>query len=529
MKPRSAGTIPAPAEAAKNTKNAAVRKTLKLAFLSAVLLAAAFPRVHFYWLACVALVPLFLALHRSSNYRQAFAGAATVGFFFFLLSVHWLRHVSLFGLVFVSCLQGLFFGLFGLYAKRVLTRVPGLLVRLLALAAGWTVMEFTRGEIPVLGFGWNQLAYSQSSNLLVIQSARLFGAYGVTFLLALVNAAVFQLFVSRGLKTRSAVFLAGFLPFALNVYYGGFHVKTPAQGPVLDVTVIQGNIDQALKWSEGVKGLIIEKYLKLTELASFDGPDLIIWPEAAYPDFFNEEYAGSPIPALMEKLGLWLLVGSPHREDPVHYYNSSYLISNKGDIVSRYDKIHLVPFGEYVPFKRFLFFLERYAYVLGVSDFSAGRKFRVFEMPAGKDRVRFSALICFEDIFAGLARRFVDEGAEALFVITNDAWFGKTGAPYQHLEASIFRALENGVPVVRAGNIGVSAFIAPNGEVQDTVKNERGFETYITGALTRPVVFSRTPTFYRRGGHFFPWGCAGWVALCFLYTMIGQKSLKKED
>lgn len=505
-----------------------MRKTLKLAFFSSVLLAVVFPRIHFYWLACVALVPLFLALQRSENYRQAFAGAGTAGFFFFLLSVHWLRHVSLFGLLFVCCLEGFFFGLFGLYARMVLTRIPGLLFRLLALAAGWTVMEFTRGEIPVLGFGWNQLAYSQSSNLLVIQSARLWGAYGVTFLLALVNAAVFQLFLARDLKARSVVFLAGFLPFVLNVYYGGFHARPAVQGPILDVTVIQGNIDQALKWSEGVKGLIIEKYLKLTELASFDGPDLILWPEAAYPGFFNEEYAGSPIPALMEKLGLWLLMGSPHRESQLHYYNSAYLLSNKGDIVSRYNKIHLVPFGEYVPFKPFLSFLERYAYVLGVSDFSAGEEFSVFEMPAGKDRVRFSTLICFEDIFAGLARRFVEEGAEALFVITNDAWFGKTGAPYQHLEASIFRAIENGVPVVRAGNIGVSAFIAANGEVQDTVKNERGFQTYVTGALTRPVIFSRIPTFYRRAGHLFPWICAAWTALCVLYSISRQKSLKEE-
>jgi len=490
------------------------------------LLAVLFPRLHFYWLAWVALVPLFLELQKVKSFKQALGISYFTGFFFILLSIHWLREVSPAGLILLCVYQAFYFGLFGVIAKAVMNRcdnffsasrknfLPGVFFELLVIPAAWVFCEWMRAEVPVMGFGWNLLGYSQAENPFLIQSAKLFGAYGISFLIALANTAMFLMLAIREKSIRFWAAVLGFLPFILNMYYGAMQFQErPSAGRVADVTVIQGNIEQNEKWSPGFKTLIIEKYLKLTELASFDGPDLAVWPEAAYPGFLNREYAGSDVQALFKKLGFNFLVGSPHCVNDGEYYNSAYLISGQGEITDRYDKIHLVPFGEYIPFKPGFSFLEPYAYALGVSDFSAGKEFKVFDLSLGENRgkARFSVLICFEDVFPELARNFVQRGAQCLFVITNDAWFGKTGAPYQHFQASVFRALENGVPVVRAGNVGVSAFISPNGEVQDKVQNERGFETYVTGVLTRPVLFSHHATFYQAYGYLFPRACALFV------------------
>jgi len=525
--------IPVPAAAGKSLRSAVVRSSLKQPFFTSVLLAVSFPRIHFYGLAWVALVPLLLELHRTQNWKQAFGLSYFSGFFFILLSVHWLKEVSWFGFLFVCVYQAIYFGLFGLFAKFFMGKLQtffsrdgvmswiGILLTLFILPASWVVSEWMRAEIPVMGFGWNLLAYSQAGNLLVIQSARLVGVYGISFLIAMINTVICMVLTVAEIRRRVWMVLFGFLLWVVNICYGGMVLKNKEVGPVMRIGVIQGNIGQQQKWDPALKNLIIEKYLKLTELSSFDGPELVVWPEAAYPDFFNEDYAASSVPSLAKKLGVPMLIGSPHRSDSLHYHNSAYLISREGKMVDRYDKIHLVPFGEYVPFKPLLSFLEPYAYTLGVGDFSFGSRYTVFEMPLGKTKevVRFSVLICFEDIFPELARNFVRAGAQCLFVITNDAWFGKTGAPYQHLEASVFRAIENGVPVVRAGNIGVSAFISPDGKVQDSVKNERGFETYVTGALTRPVVFVRSLTFFQRVGHLFPWFCVSIVVLSFILLL----------
>ena len=516
---------PVRAAAAVNTRNAAVLNSLKRAFFSAVLLAVIFPRFQFYWLAWVALVPLFLELNQANGYKRAFAITYFTGFFFILLSIHWLKEVSPVGLLLLCVYQSLFFGLFGLIAKVAMNGcfnyfssarksfLAGVLFEVLVIPAAWVFSEWLRAELPVVGFGWNLLGYSQAGSPLLIQSAKLFGVYGISFLIVAVNTAIFLMLARREKNIRFWAAVFGLFLFVLNIYYGAlqFQIEVPAsrQEVVADVAVIQGNIEQEQKWSADLKDLIIQKYLKLTELASFDGPDLVVWPEAAYPGFFNREYDGSEVQALFKKLGLHVLAGSPHFVSEAEYYNSAYLVSGQGEITDRYDKIHLVPFGEYVPFKIVLSFLEPYAYSLGIGDFSAGKEFKVFEMPLGPNRgkARFSVLVCFEDIFPELARQFTQRGAQCLFVITNDAWFGKTGAPFQHLQASVFRAIENGVPVVRAGNIGVSAFISAGGEVQDKIQNERGFETYVTGVLTRPVLFSHRQTFYQSYGHYFPQAC----------------------
>ena len=186
-------------------------------------------------------------------------------------------------------------------------------------------------------------------------------------------------------------------------------------------------------------------------------------------------------------------------------YNSAYLVNHKGR-EARYDKVRLAPFGEFIPWEPVFVFLglKPLADELKVGDFHAGEDVKIFSL---NDDRKFSTLICIEDMFPSLARRAVRRGAEFLVVITNDAWFSKSAAPYQHLQGSIFRAIENGVPVVRAANTGVSAFVSAGGEVVDRIQDSQGHDLFVMGGLVRSIEVGGKKTLYQRGGHWFGFFC----------------------
>ncbi|MBI2167473.1 MAG: apolipoprotein N-acyltransferase [Candidatus Omnitrophica bacterium] len=482
-----------------------------LAIFSGFLLTLAFPRWNLWPLAWAALIPLFHALEKARSRKQAFIFGFTAGFVFFLLSLSWLRHVTVFGLFFVAAMQTAYWGVFGLVSFET-QRAGKRLAPAILLPAVWVALEFIRSEIPVWGFGWNLLGYSQAPNLWIAQLASLIGAYGVGFLVFLGNAVLYSV-IRRGKSELRTAFLF-LLLIGAGLLFGWSRMVSAAGEPRFRVTVLQGNIPQLLKWDPAYREQILKIYLNLTELAGYDRPQLIVWPEAAYPGFFNRELEAGRVRALVRKIETPLLVGSPHQEDD-GFFNSAYLLDRSGDTLQRYDKIRLVPFGEYVPWKPVFGFLERYAYSLGVGDFNAGREWTVFGL--GESGPKFSVLVCFEDIFPGVARKFVGQGADFLTVITNDAWFGRSSAPYQHLQASIFRAIENGVSVVRAANSGVSGFITPEGRVAERVKNQEGKDTFVMGGMTYPVVWAKEKTFYRRGGWIFPVVCLAGVLVAGIF------------
>jgi apolipoprotein N-acyltransferase len=300
------------------------------------------------------------------------------------------------------------------------------------------------------------------------------------------------------------------------------------------ISVVQGNIPQAVKWEAMARSQIIEIYSKLTELAAFDEPSLIIWPEAAFPGYFNRDFDAQTIQELIRKIEIPVLVGAPSWEEgdsPLRSqssataqqgkaYNSAFLVGPDGEVKQRYDKQNLVPFGEYVPMQWALGWLAPYAYSMGVSDFSAGHEQTVFNIL--NHEVSFSVLICFEDTFPELARQFVNGGAEFLAVITNDAWFGRSGAPAQHLQASIFRAIENGVPVVRAANTGISAFISNRGEVLDQIKDAKGESLFVTGHKTAALPVDVKPTLHNKAGWLFPYVASA----CFVIMAALSKAIR---
>jgi apolipoprotein N-acyltransferase len=267
------------------------------------------------------------------------------------------------------------------------------------------------------------------------------------------------------------------------------------------VAVIQGNIDQGIKWDEAFKQHILDIYLRLSAGTLDEQPDLIIWPETAAPFVFK--YAPLYQDQLIQAVQQWqvpLLFGGVDVvfvPPPKKYYslNSAFLLSHQGDLVAQYDKIHLVPFGEYVPFKKVLSFVDRL--VTAIGEILPGQEYTV--MPF-RD-TPFSCVICFEIIFPNLVRKFVDNGARFVVTITNDAWYGRSSAPYQHFAMATFRAVENRVAIARAANTGISGFIDPMGRILARS------DIFVEDALVYDIPVRATTTFYSQYGDIFVVGC----------------------
>ncbi|MBE9532083.1 MAG: apolipoprotein N-acyltransferase, partial [Proteobacteria bacterium] len=271
----------------------------------------------------------------------------------------------------------------------------------------------------------------------------------------------------------------------------------------IKVAVAQGNIDQSVKWDPAFRQETIDIYRELSLKGADEKPELIIWPESAVPFYLSyENKAAALISGVAEDTGAYLLTGSPHFEDNTpgsseweSYFNSAFLLSPEGETLDRYDKVKLVPFGEYVPLKRALFFIKKLT--VGFADFTPGPGHMPLEMKA----VRLGVLICFESIFPGISASTVRNGASVLLVLTNDGWFGKTSAAYQHFDMAILRAVENRTSLVRAANRGISGVIDPLGRV-----------THETGLLTREYFVAdikmrdarETKSFFTLYGRYFP-------------------------
>ena len=481
--------------------------------VSGLLLALSFPSTGWGFLAWFALVPLLASLHHAQNNSQALGFGLISGILFFCGSIHWLTHVSTLGWLIATLMESVYIMMFAWLAYVGIKSSKPVIFKVLWIALAWTVTEFLRSEMPVFGFGWNLLAYSQSPYVTLIQFANVLGAYGLGFLIALVNASLFYVWFERK-NRKAALGLMVVIACVLTGLWG--YGKQTLEKPLnpkeyLRVSVVQGNIPQSVKWELMAKEKILEIHEKLTRLAALEQTDLIIWPEAAFPGYFNKDLQAERISRLAEELQTPLLLGGLEWESEKESYNSAYFLEKSGTSGQRYDKLRLVPFGEYVPLKSIFGGLKPIADALGISDFNAGTVPVIFRW--AREEWPFGVLICFEDIFSDLARDLADQGAKFLVVITNDAWFGKTGAPYQHLQASIFRAVENGMSVVRAANTGVSAFVSSQGRVLATVKDAKGEETFVMGQKTLDLPFVADRTLFRRGGYLFPYFSAGFFLI----------------
>ncbi|OQA56117.1 MAG: Apolipoprotein N-acyltransferase [Candidatus Omnitrophica bacterium ADurb.Bin277] len=496
--------------------------------LCGVLLALSYPRPGLGFLAWFALVPLFYAIRSARSGFHAFGLGYLAGFVFYSISMHWMTHVTSLGWLLLSVMESFYIAVFAWLVYLGKRTRWSAVFKILWAASAWTLTEFMRSEIPVFGFGWNLIAYSQASCPAMIQAASVIGTYGLGFLIVCANVCLAKLFLKEKKRPRgaaAALFTSVLLIICGVFVYGEWRLKGEEKPEeFLRVSVLQGNIPQSLKWAPVAREKILEIYSKLTELASLDMADLVIWPEASFPGYFNRDFQSETVKRLPVLFGTPLLIGGLHWEAEKEVYNSAYFLDKSGEITQRYDKLHLVPFGEYIPLKPFFFWLTPIADALGISDFSPGKDAVIFRW--AREEWPFGVLICFEDVLPGLARGLASRGAKFLAVITNDAWFMDTAAPFQHLQASIFRAVETGLPVVRAANTGVSGFVSSRGEVLSTVKNEKEKETFIAGRATYDLPLTTRKTIYSGGGWRFPYFSI--VLFTFLAVLMMRRGMHEK-
>jgi apolipoprotein N-acyltransferase len=511
---------------------------MALASVSALLLVLAFPGFNLSFLAWIGMVPLFFALE-GKKAGEAFLIAYTAGIVFFLGTVWWLIHVTLPGMIVLVLYLGLFFGGFGAIASLGLSPSKNISNRaldymaLFLIPAAWVTCEWMRSTL-FSGFGWVALGYSQSSSLPVIQIADITGVYGVSFIIVMVNIAIFITLKSqqeRGATIDISMALAIIIVF-ISLGYGYFRMNNIFTGEKIKVSVIQGNIPQDKKWDSAFRSFIMDKYEDLTKKAVKRKVDLVVWPETSVPGFVESE------PDLFERIqklaidgNTPLLVGTLREDRNVRerYYNSASLFLGNGNIEATYDKIHLVPFGEYIPLKKVFSFVEKIA-PAPIGDVTNGKDHTVFSFivkRVSKDedvtlkltkKIKFSCLVCFEDMFPEIAREFVKRGAGFLVNITNDAWYKKTSAAWQHAQGSIFRAVENRVAVVRATNTGISCFIDQKGRVTSVIQDNKE-SLFVDGYGQDDVLITNIRTFYNLYGDVFAYICI-FATILLLYAAI---------
>ncbi len=465
------------------------------------------------------MVPLFFVLDGKSG-RAAFGWGYLCGLIFFGGTLWWFVHVTLPGAVLLIMYLAVYFGLFG-WGYALFSRHK-LLLKLFLLPCLWVVLEYTRANF-LTGFGWVCLGHSQYKNLAMIQIADITGVYGVSFLIVLVNffikKAVEIFWLKREQISREFMFasLWVFKITALCFLYGLICLFFTKTEPGLTVAVIQANIAQSDKWEPSQWPAIMEKYMRLTREAARQKPDVIIWPETAFPGFeWQAPELFSNLKDMVRDIKIPLIFGLVTTGEG-QYYNSALLMSKEGEKVQQYDKLHLVPFGEYVPLRKVFPFLSD---IVPIGDFNEGKEHTIFNVtPANETQAyRLALLICFEDTLPYIARDFVRLGTNILVNITNDAWFLDTAAPFMHLQAAVFRTIENRRSLVRAANTGVSAFIDPLGKIRQTFHNTAGKMTFIEGSAIGRLQISQQNTVYTKLGDIFTYLCFGGILVALLFT-----------
>ncbi|MDH3998436.1 MAG: apolipoprotein N-acyltransferase [Desulfuromonadales bacterium] len=466
--------------------------------LSGLLLAFAFPEPDLSILAWFGLAPLFSVMEKRP-FRSGFAA----GLIFFLITLYWLNIVmvtygqlhpflSMIAWIALACYLALFWAGATWAACRIKAQCGYSLA--MTLPVLWVALEYLR-EFFLTGFPWSNIGYSQQGFLSAIQSVDLFGVYGIVYLLVLCNVAISQALpaLRRQQPFPLKTILCCVVLIIANFGYGQWRLgqEPDKRDQSVRVGLIQGNIEQGVKWSPEHRAETVNRYRSLSlQAAKEDGAQLLVWPESATPFYFQEgRQLSQQVSSLPSETGAYLLFGSPaYRQgsnSEYEYLNSAFLLSPKGQALGRSDKIHLVPFGEYVPLGEYLPFVNKL--VAGIGDFSPGEI-----SPLSMNGSQLGVLVCYESIFPELARDYVRQGSDLLVNITNDAWFGTSSAPWQHLAMARFRAIENRVWLVRAANTGISAFISPSGRV---IKQTELFEsTQITtevGLGARPGLYSR--------------------------------------
>lgn len=496
---------------------------------SAALLIFSFPDFNLWPLAWVALVPLFLIVARKTQPWRCFLLGWLFGTGFFYGSCYWLTYSMIhFGgiqpwfafllLLPGAALLGILPAVFTLGLARTIQKWGTVALFLAPLL--WSALEW--GRLETTGQLWNALGYSQAYQPLLIQSARWGGVYAVGFLIVFVNSAIAFSLLTRTKRAfvicAVAVLLISVATLTLNLSmsFSAWESITAKDTDAV-VVAIQPNVPMDLVKSDEEMRTLTARHFAMSESALRQLPDdqqprLVIWPESP----MNFTY-GTDAP-LRDRLAAFatanntaVLLNSQEVAPNDGIYNSALLINEEGSLVAQYDKIRLLPFGEYVPLPQWLPGAGLIRAIVG--DFTPGANYRL--MPVGK--VRAGVFICIESAYPSIARSFTGAGADVLINISNDGYLGATAVMRQHLANAVFRAVENGRPLLRVTNTGITAFITPAGEVRDATQ---GFKPEVrTWTIARNT---NAPTFYAAHGDLFAAGCALLSLLVFVFSFKGK-------
>jgi apolipoprotein N-acyltransferase len=567
-----------------------IRRSRYLAAIgTGLLLALAFPKFSFAGFAWIVPALMFAAAHGKSGGERFRLGYIS-GLAFWLATLYWLLLIPVTGFpilgwlalsAFVALFSGLWVwlishpssGMNGLMDKwidekpqqsiNVSSHQSALLAprdswtgrTLWALggAAAWVALEMLRARI-FGGFPWNLLGVSQYQLIPLIQIASFTGVYGVSFLVVWFSLALYSaaLMIFRHPAKRHVWQAEIVLPLLVivNCYVGGFFAlnrSVPAER-FLRVTAIQPSVPQTLIWSSSEDAKRFRELLELSQRALTNQTDLLLWPESAVPSIDDPTYLA--INQFVRSNHVWLILNGDDVElhpTATNFFNSAFLVGPDGRWRQAYHKRDLVIFGEYVPLANWLPFLKWFTPITG--GWTSGDKPATFELerrtpfrrandsdaqPAETvlgAPVKTSPLICFEDTFPGTAREAAQDDVDFLVNLTNDGWFGDSAEQWQHMAGAVFRAVENGLPLLRCANNGVTCLIDGHGRMIKIFRDAHGSE-YGPGGLTVeiPLLLSgekSAPTFYNRHGDWFGWGCVG-ISIWMLISKFLRRKKKCE-
>lgn len=532
-----------------------------LALLSGLLLALAFPKFEVAGLAWIApglMLASAAGLRRGGVFRIGFIA----GLIYHMVALYWIllipmglpwKGIVVLGWILLSAYCALYQGawvwlVWRIFPDRGTESSDGILGSLRMIGSvssparivwglfggvAWVALEMIQARF-ITGFPWGLLGVSQYQMLPLIQVVSITGIYGISFLLV---------WVSMGLLCAGAILLSEparrrtwvadlFLPVVLIalLFAMGMHriLHTPAVPGEIRAALIQPSIPQTMIWDPNEQQTRFQQVLELSRKALAEQPkaDLLVWPEAAVPGVFlwDTNTAGGKtvfewITEFAREHQIWLVMGAddaePFPDGRVNYYNSSFLVSPQGEVLSKYRKRRLVIFGEYVPFSRWIPFLSKM--VQSEGEFTPGKEPVAFRMPSLK--IVTSVLICFEDIFPHLVREYAQPDTDFLLNLTNNGWFGESASQWQHAASAMFRAVENNLPLVRCANNGLTCWVDRNGRMHNVYFPESK-NIYQAGYKIVQIPVGSTgkyvPTFYRKHGDLFGWLCSAVAALGWL-------------
>ena len=544
-----------------------VRSGYLLAIGAGLLLTAAFPKIGIAGSAWIA-PALMMAAAQGKRGGDAFRVGYVAGLTHFLSSLYWLLLIPVTGFPILGWfLLGVYLGLYPAVWVWLVSECgvrsvereswSGRLLWSLMGAAVWVALEMVRARL-FSGFPWNPLGASQFQLIPLIQIASVAGVYGVSFLVVWVSLSLFSAgrMIFHRPASRFAWQAETLLPLAVvAVLFAVGFARMNGQNPpgaTLRITLVQPNIPQTLIWDRNANTNRFRQLLELSGSALTNQTDLLIWPESAVPEFEFDVASYSAITNLVRTHCLWLIFNAEDyvwrsgagTNNDYDAFNAAFLFNPAGRCAAIYHKQNLVIFGEYIPLVRWLPFIKWFTPITG--SFASGDRVVPFELErrpparhepnadipdAGSEtgtpgRVKTATLICFEDIFPQLAREYVQDDTDFLVNLTNDGWFGDSAAQWQQAAAAVFRAVENGVPLVRSANNGLTCWVDVNGRLREISRDKTG-SVYGVGAMTieLPLLHpgeKRAPTFYNRHGDWFGWLCVGVTGILFVVKIARQ-------